>query len=66
MKRCYDSGNKLVVVILSGRPLIIEDHLGDWDGLIAAAISPSQSPKWSSIINGLPDKITTTSLFPES
>ena len=23
-------------VILSGRPLIIEDHLGNWDGLIAA------------------------------
>ena len=36
LKRCYDSGNKLVVVILSGRPLIIEDHLGNWDGLIAA------------------------------
>ena len=36
LKRCYESGNKLVVVILSGRPLIIEDHLSKWDGLIAA------------------------------
>ena len=36
LKRCYGSGNKLVVVILSGRPLIIEDHVSKWDGLIAA------------------------------
>ena len=36
LERCYESGNKLVVVVLSGRPLIIEDHVSNWDGLIAA------------------------------
>ena len=27
LERCYESGNKLVVVILSGRPLIIKEHV---------------------------------------
>ena len=27
LEKCYESGNKLVVVILSGRPLIIKDHV---------------------------------------
>ena len=36
LERCYKSGNKLVVVILSGRPLIIKEHVSKWDGLIAA------------------------------
>ena len=36
LKRCYESGNKLIVVILSGRPLIIEEHVSKWNGLIAA------------------------------
>jgi len=36
LEKCYESGNKLVVVILSGRPLIIKDHVNKWNGLIAA------------------------------
>ena len=36
LERCYKSGNKLIVVILSGRPLIIKEHVSKWDGLIAA------------------------------
>ena len=36
LEKCYESGNKLVVVILSGRPLIIKEHVSKWDGLIAA------------------------------
>jgi len=36
LEKCYKSGNKIVVVIISGRPLMIENHIGKWDGLIAA------------------------------
>ena len=36
LDKCYRSGNKIVVVILSGRPLIIEKHINNWDGFIAA------------------------------
>jgi len=36
LERCYKSGNKIVVVIVSGRPLMIEKHINKWDGLIAA------------------------------
>ena len=36
LKKCYISGNKVVVVILSGRPLMIENHIQSWDALIAA------------------------------
>ena len=36
LEKCYASGNQIVVVILSGRPLIIEDHISKWNGLIAA------------------------------
>ena len=36
LEKCYESGNKLVVIILSGRPLIIKEHVSKWDGLIAA------------------------------
>ena len=36
LKKCYSSGNKVVVVILSGRPLMIENHIQSWHALIAA------------------------------
>ena len=36
LEKCYKSGNKIVVVIISGRPLMVEDHIDKWDGLIAA------------------------------
>ena len=36
LKKCYKSGNEIVVVILSGRPLMIENHIKNWDALIAA------------------------------
>ncbi|MBL7046421.1 MAG: glycoside hydrolase family 3 C-terminal domain-containing protein [Candidatus Marinimicrobia bacterium] len=36
LEKCYKSGNKIVVVILSGRPLMIEKHIDNWDALIAA------------------------------
>ena len=36
LKKCYESGNKFVVIMLSGRPLIINKHIDQWDGFIAA------------------------------
>ena len=36
LKKCYDSGNDIIVIMLSGRPLIISDHIDSWDGFIAA------------------------------
>ena len=36
LKRCYQSENKIAVVMLSGRPLIIKDHIDKWDALVAA------------------------------
>ena len=36
LEKCYKSGNKVVVIMLSGRPLIIEKHIDKWDGFVAA------------------------------
>ncbi len=36
LEKCYKSGNKVVVIMLSGRPLMIEKHIDKWDGFIAA------------------------------
>ena len=36
LEKCYKSGVRLVIVVLSGRPLMIESHLEKWDGLIAS------------------------------
>jgi len=36
LEKCYKSGVRLVIVVLSGRPLMIENHLEKWDGLIAS------------------------------
>jgi len=36
LEKCYKSGVWLVIVLLSGRPLMIENHLEKWDGLITS------------------------------
>ena len=36
LRQCYKSGNDLVVIMLSGRPLIVKDHIDRWNGFIAA------------------------------
>ena len=36
LKKCYDSGNDVIVIMLSGRPLIISNHIDNWDAFIAA------------------------------
>ncbi len=36
LKRAYDSGNKVVVLLLSGRPLMINEHLQNWDAFVVS------------------------------
>jgi beta-glucosidase len=36
LKRIYASGNKVVVLLLSGRPLMINEHLQNWDAFVAS------------------------------
>ena len=36
LERCYESGNQMIVIMLSGRPLVINDHVKKWNGFIAA------------------------------
>ena len=36
LEKCYKSGNKVVVIMLSGRPLIVEKDIDKWDGFVAA------------------------------
>ena len=34
--KCYKTGNKVIVIMLSGRPLMIKNHIDKWDGFLAA------------------------------
>jgi len=36
LQKCYESNNNLIVIMLSGRPLMIEEHIHNWDGFLAA------------------------------
>ena len=36
LEKCYQAESRVIVVMLSGRPLIIKDHIDKWDGFIAA------------------------------
>ena len=36
LKRVYASGNKTVVLMMSGRPLMINDHLQNWDAFVVS------------------------------
>jgi beta-glucosidase len=36
LNKCYASNKKLIVIMLSGRPLIITDHIESWDAVLAA------------------------------
>ena len=36
LKRVYASGNKVVVLLLSGRPLMINEQLQNWDAFVAS------------------------------
>ena len=36
LEKCYQADSKVIVVMLSGRPLIINEHIDKWDGFLAA------------------------------
>ncbi|MFL2983698.1 MAG: glycoside hydrolase family 3 protein [Candidatus Neomarinimicrobiota bacterium] len=52
LKKCYDSGNKIIVVMLSGRPLMIEDHVDKWNSFIAAWLPGMAGEGISDVIFG--------------
>ena len=35
LEKCYQADSKVIVVMLSGRPLIINEHIDKWDGFFA-------------------------------
>lgn len=50
--RLKKSSNKVVVVIFSGRPLIITQHLSGWDGLVAAWLPGSEGRGIADVLFG--------------
>ena len=36
LQKCYEAGSKVIVIMLSGRPLIISEHIDKWSGFLAA------------------------------
>ena len=52
LEKCYKSGNKLIVIMLSGRPLLIDDHINKWDGFIAAWLPGMAGEGVSDVILG--------------
>ena len=65
--RVCGSIDRCVVVVVSGRPLILTDQLGQMDALVAAWLPGSQEatsasiwPSWSVRISGRPETTTTT------
>jgi beta-glucosidase len=52
LKKCYDSGKKVIVIMLSGRPLIIKDHIQKWDGFLAAWLPGMAGEGVSDVIFG--------------
>jgi len=52
LKKCYKSGNKLIVIMLSGRPLLIDDHINKWDGFISAWLPGMAGEGVSDVILG--------------
>jgi len=52
LKKCYKSGNKLIVIMLSGRPLLIDDHINKWDGFISAWLPGMAGEGISDVILG--------------
>ena len=52
LKKCYNSGKKVIVIMLSGRPLIIKDHIQKWDGFLAAWLPGMAGEGVSDVIFG--------------
>lgn len=59
--RLRDSVRKLVVVIITGRPLIITDELQNWDALIVAWLPGSEGAGVADVLFG---KATSTGVLP--
>lgn len=53
IKRLQASSNNVVVVMLSGRPLIIADQLSDWDTAVAAWLPGSEGQGVADVLFGI-------------
>ena len=52
LQRINSAGVPMVVVMLSGRPLIIDDYIKDWSGFIAAWLPGTEAAGITDIIFG--------------
>jgi len=52
VERIRQKVDRLVVIIISGRPLIVTDYLDDWDGLIAAWLPGTEAQGIADVLFG--------------
>jgi beta-glucosidase len=50
--RTRESSHKVVVILITGRPLVISDEVGDWDGLVAAWLPGSEGQGVADVLFG--------------
>jgi len=52
LKKVKAAGKPVVVIIVSGRPLLIADYLGDWDAVVAAWLPGSEGQGVADVLFG--------------
>jgi beta-glucosidase len=52
LERIRQKVDRLVVIIISGRPLIVTDYLDDWDGLVAAWLPGTEAQGIADVLFG--------------
>ena len=52
LKKVKAAGKPVVVIIVSGRPLLITDYLGDWDAVVAAWLPGSEGQGVADVLFG--------------
>jgi beta-glucosidase len=50
--RLRESSKRVVVILISGRPLIVSDHVGDWDTVVAAWLPGSEGQGIADLLFG--------------
>lgn len=52
LERIRQKVDRLVVIVISGRPLIVTDYLDDWDGLVAAWLPGTEAQGITDVLFG--------------
>ena len=52
VERIRQKVDRLVIIIVSGRPLIITDYLDDWDGIVAAWLPGTEAQGIADVLFG--------------